>query len=118
MDIRTFESEIERIKLPPRLWGLFTDFFHGTAVDRVIYHHIPPVGAPDGDSVKIRAAGVSEDMVKHYVDDLLFHDNPLFVHAQQSTEPFYFDEIAHPTNLDKRKQDFVDRVLEADLRRG
>jgi hypothetical protein len=38
-------------------------------------------------------------MVKQYVEDRLYRDNPLLQHAMDSTEPFYFDEIGELKDL-------------------
>jgi LuxR family transcriptional regulator/LuxR family quorum-sensing system transcriptional regulator CciR len=118
MEIEDFEARVERVGDPPALWKLFTTFFRGSSIDRVIYHHFPPLGASDADMVRIAADGVPEDMVKQYVEDRLYRDNPLLQHAMDSTEPFYFDEIGELKDLGAREREFVDEVRKADLWRG
>jgi hypothetical protein len=77
MEIEDFEARVERVGDPPALWKLFTTFFRGSSIDRVIYHHFPPLGASDADMVRIAADGVPEDMVKQYVEDRPFPAMPV-----------------------------------------
>ncbi len=118
MSVEEFEAGIAGVSSSPELWKLVTEFIDGSEVERVIYHHLPPIGAPDGGTIDIAAHGVPDDMLHRYIDDRLYRENPLLLHALGSVEPFYFDEIGTHAELTRGQRAFLDAVDEVDFLRG
>jgi LuxR family transcriptional regulator/LuxR family quorum-sensing system transcriptional regulator CciR len=118
MDIESFEKRIAEVQEPAALWDLVTEYFETTDVARMIYHHLPPLGAPDGNRVDVAAHGVPDDLVSRYVEERLYLSNPMLRHALQSVEPFYFDEIAARNDLDASERAFIEDVRALGLLNG
>jgi LuxR family transcriptional regulator, quorum-sensing system regulator CciR len=118
MDVITFEAEVGAVEDPAALWRLVAALFDGTPVERIMYHHLPPLGALDAGRVNVTAAGVPEELVDEYVRRQLYRSNPMLRHALQSVEPFYFDEVAPPPDLPTEEREFYEAVRAADFLRG
>ena len=106
MQVKDFEIAVEAADTPESLWSAFAEYFHGTVVQRLVYLHLPPLGAPDSRSPGFRAEGFSEALVARYMDDRLYRDNPMLRHAQQHVEPVYWDDIAGLDPLNERERAF------------
>src|SRR5690606_15129189 len=113
-----FEARVAAADTPAALWHVVTTYFRDTEIARVIYHHLPPMGAVDGDDVRIKSYGVPADLARHYVEDKLYRDNPVLPRAMRSTEPFYIDEIAGQGDLSDAQRAFVEVARKLDLLRG
>lgn len=107
MLVREYETAVDGCSTPEALWALVGRFFDGTAVDRLIYLHLPPLGAPDDRAPAVRADGYPEELVSRYLAERLYRDNPLLRQAQVSAEPVYWDEIAREPTLTPRERSFV-----------
>lgn len=118
MDLETFETRVAEVQEPAGLWHLVTSYFAATDVVRVVYHHLPPLGAPDGNRIDVAAHGVPEHLVARYVDERLYLDNPMLRHALRSVAPFYFDEVAGRNCLDDAARAFLDKVRDLGLLNG
>lgn len=121
MRIEEVEAAIEHAETPAALWDAAAAFFRGTAITRVMYHHLPPIGAPDAGAVRVSAEGVPEDLVDRYVADRMWRKNPNLLHALTTTEPFYFDEVTDRDALDDltpAEQRLLSEVRKADFLRG
>jgi LuxR family transcriptional regulator, quorum-sensing system regulator CciR len=118
MDLEAFEQRVAEVQEASDLWQLFTDFFEETDVARVVYHHVPPLGAPDGDRIDIAAHGVPPEMVTRYVEERHYRHNPMLRHALNSVEPFYFDDIARSNSLCDDERGFVEVVRGLGLLNG
>lgn len=118
MDIESFERRIAEVREPAALWDLVTEYFDTTDVVRLVYHHLPPLGAPDGNRINVAAHGVPEDLVNTYVEERHYLSNPMLRHALNSVEPFYFDEVTLRNDLDGPEAAFLERVRGLDLLNG
>jgi len=118
MDIETFERRIALVGEPAGLWALVTEFFDATDVVRLVYHHLPPLGAPDGNRINVAAHGVPDDLVNRYVEERLYLSNPMLRHALNSVEPFHFDEVTGRNDLDAGERAFVGTACALGFRGG
>ncbi len=110
MELSAFEDAVERTTEPPALWALCTAFFHARRIVRVTYHHLPPMGALDGDQVRFRAEGIPEYLVARYVAERMWRENPMLAHARTRAEPFYWSEALRDAELSDRAQAFFDEL--------
>jgi len=118
MKIETFEAAVERAADPPAIWRALTAVFKGTVVQRILYHHLPPLGSDDAGKIGVAAEGFPEEIVAKYVGEEMYRRNPLLGYAQQSAEPFYFDEITSLRSLSAREAEWVRSVQEAGYANG
>lgn len=118
MNLEMFETQVGRVDGPEELWRLVTGYFRGTEVGRVLYHHLPPIGAEDDTGISVVADGFPEELVARYVGERLYRRNPLLAHAQQSATPFYFDEIDTLKVLSEREREWIAEVKAAGLANG
>lgn len=116
--LRDFEEQVGRTETPEALWALCTTFFQGRRIARVTYHHLPPVGAPDGESVRFRSVGFPEDLVARYVADRMWRENPMLRHARSKSEPFYWSEVAQTVELSPNAKALFDDLVAAGLADG
>jgi LuxR family transcriptional regulator/LuxR family quorum-sensing system transcriptional regulator CciR len=111
MDLRDFEAAVDATVVGSgELWALCRDFFHARGVVRMTYHHLPPLGAPDGGRVLFRADGFPEDLVARYVAERLWRENPMLRHAMSHPEPFYWSEVARSAELSEGMRAYLDQL--------
>jgi LuxR family transcriptional regulator/LuxR family quorum-sensing system transcriptional regulator CciR len=116
--MEAFEARLASVTEPAELWNVFISFFQGSEVDRVVYHHLPPIGAVDAGRIDIAASGVADEIVDRYVAEKLYKQNPMLQHALGTIKPFYLDEISFPEDLTPDAQKFVDAIRRVDFLRG
>jgi LuxR family transcriptional regulator/LuxR family quorum-sensing system transcriptional regulator CciR len=109
MRLRDVESEIASAETTAELWEALRRYFHDTDVRKLMYMHLPPLGAVDSLSPDIRAEGFSEAFKEQYLERRLYRDNPVFARAQRQVEPIYWDEIDEAT-LNPRERAFLDEA--------
>ena len=104
MLLKDYESAVARAATPEAVWATFSDYFRDTVVDRVLYLHLPPIGAPDTRTPRLGAEGFPEELIVRYLGERLYRDNPALRHAHQRAEPVYWDEVVQlaPTNERER----------------
>jgi DNA-binding CsgD family transcriptional regulator len=117
MRVEDFESAVEAAETPEALWRVFSGYFHGSAVDRIVYLHLPPIGAPDSRSPVLKSKGFPEALVSRYLSERLYRDNPMLRFAAQDVDPVYWDEIKDRP-LSEREQAFLALVRAEGLRHG
>jgi LuxR family transcriptional regulator/LuxR family quorum-sensing system transcriptional regulator CciR len=118
MELQEFKLGVDTAADPPALWRLFTRYFHPTVVRRINYHHLPPLGAPDADQVRLVSEGFPEEAIARYVGERLWRDNPVVAYSQRNSEPAYWDEIAARKPLSEREAVFLRLVASADIGDG
>jgi DNA-binding CsgD family transcriptional regulator len=118
MLVKDYETAVAGCATPEELWDLVARFFSGTGVERIIYLHVPPLGAPDERSPAVRADGYPEDLVDRYIAERLFRDNPLLRYAQTSAEPVYWDEMLAHRDLSPREKAFAETLRSYGLGSG
>ncbi len=113
MLVTYYEGAVGGCQTPQALWDLIGAYFRDTVVDRMIYLHLPPIGAPDERSPSVRADGYPEELVTRYLAERLYRDNPMLRHAQQqSAEPVYWKDLLADPNLTARERTFVNGLEE------
>jgi len=118
MDMGDYETAVGRADQPGELWKLVTGFFHGTSVERILYHHLPPLGARDAGSVEVASFGFPEAMVETYVQEKLYRRNPMLQHGLSTIEPFYLDTVALPDDLTPSQAAFFQAVWDFSFDHG
>jgi LuxR family transcriptional regulator, quorum-sensing system regulator CciR len=108
MRVRDYEVAVGRCTTPEALWALVVRFFFsGTAVERLIYLHLPPVGAPDENTPALAAAGWTEGLVRRLLAKRLFRHSPGLRHARSSSEPAHLDDLLADPELTPGGRDFI-----------
>lgn len=107
MLLKDYEIAVAGCGTPEALWTLIGQYFHDTVVERIVYLHLLPIGAPDERSPAVRADGYPEELVSRYLVERLYRDNPMLRHAQTCAEPVYWDEIARDAALSPRERAFI-----------
>lgn len=118
MLVKDYEIAVADCATPEALWALIGRFFDRTAVERMIYLHLPPIGAPDERAPAVRADGYPDELVSRYLAERLFRDNPLLRQAQTNAEPVYWDEVFAERTLTARETAFVAELRSHDLGSG
>ena len=88
-----FEVAVDAAETTEALWKAFGDYFHGSAVKRLTYLHLPPLGALDDRRPDMKSHGVPDEAIEQYLAGRHYRDNPILQRAQRSAEPVYWDEI-------------------------
>ena len=101
--LKDFESAIARAPTPEAVWATFSEYFCDTVVERLVYLHLPPVGAPDSRRARVRARGFPEELVTRYLGEGLYRDNPALRQAHQRAEPVYWDEVCEKGPANERE---------------
>ena len=117
MAVGNLESRIAGAVSIDALWTALRLHFDGSAVTRIVYLHLPPLGAPDSQAPEIRVAGIPPDLAARYLEERLYRDNPISQAAQRRVEPVYWDEIDEAA-LSEREQDFITEFRATGLRDG
>ena len=118
MLLKDYESAVARAATPEAIWATFSEYFRDAVVDRVMYLHLPPIGAPDGRKPRLRAEGFPEELVLRYLGERLYRDNPALRHAHQRADPVYWDEVAELAPANERESEFAEIFRRADLGDG
>jgi LuxR family transcriptional regulator, quorum-sensing system regulator CciR len=118
MLLRDYESAIAGAPTSEAVWATFSAYFRDTVVDRLVYLHLPPVGAPDSRKVSTRAQGFPEELMARYLGEGLYRDSPALRQAHQRAEPVYWDEVLAQGPANQRERAFLDGFRRADLGDG
>jgi LuxR family transcriptional regulator/LuxR family quorum-sensing system transcriptional regulator CciR len=118
MELKEYESAVERAATPEQLWAVFAGYFQGTVVERLVYLHLPPLGAPDSNRPLVSAEGFPEELVTRYITERLYRDNPMLRHGQQGVEPIYWDEVVAMGPANEREAAFLDTFRKARIGDG
>ena len=93
MPLQGFESGIAAAGTTEELWEALRGYFRGTVVQKLVYLHLPPLGAPDSEMPEMRVEGVPAELAARYLEQRLYRDNPVAIRAQRRVEPVYWDDI-------------------------
>jgi LuxR family transcriptional regulator/LuxR family quorum-sensing system transcriptional regulator CciR len=116
--IRDYEAAIERAETPEAIWAAFAGYFRDTVVNRLVYLHLPPIGAPDSGRPGLRAEGFPEELITRYLGERLYRDNPLLRHAHREAEPIYWDEVVTRGLAGERERTFLETFKAAKIGDG
>ena len=117
MPLQGFESRIAAAGTTEELWEALRAYFSGTDVQKLVYLHLPPLGAPDSQMPEIRAEGISAELAARYVEERLYRDNPVATRAQRRVEPVYWDDIDEE-DLTPGERDFLEEFRAVGLGHG
>jgi LuxR family transcriptional regulator/LuxR family quorum-sensing system transcriptional regulator CciR len=118
MLLKDYESAVARAVTPEVVWTTLSEYFCDTVVDRLVYLHLPPIGAPDSRKPRLRAEGFPQELVMRYLGERLYSDNPVLQQAHQRAEPVYWDEIWERGSANERERAFFEEFRKADLGYG
>jgi DNA-binding CsgD family transcriptional regulator len=118
MLLKDYESAVARAAGPEAVWATFSEYFRETVVDRVVYLHLPPIGAPDSRKPRLAAEGFPEELIVRYLGERLYRDNPVLQQAHQRAEPIYWVEILERGPANERERTFLEEFRKADLGNG
>lgn len=93
MDVERYEQKIDAADEPAAIWELVIAFVASKGIRKLGYRHVPPLGAPDADVLRISSEGYDEAIVRRYLNDKLYQVDPHYLHGLREAEPFYWDEI-------------------------
>jgi LuxR family transcriptional regulator/LuxR family quorum-sensing system transcriptional regulator CciR len=115
MLVKEFETVIARTTTPEEVWAAVAAYFRDKVVDRLVYLHLPPLGAPDDRSPRLRQEGFPEELAARYLAERLYLDNPVVRQGQREIAPVYWDEASPIT---ERELAFVEMFKRAELGDG
>ena len=118
MRVKDFEIAVGEAETPEAIWAVFSEYFRDTDVQRLVYLHLPPLGAADSRNVRLRAEGFPEELVGRYIGEQLYRDNPMLRHAHQNVEPIYWDEILTKGPVNERERAFLEAFNLANIGDG
>jgi DNA-binding CsgD family transcriptional regulator len=108
--VTEYETAVAAAETPEAIWVAVSDYFRGTVVDRIIYLHLPPFGAPDEHRPALRAEGFPEELVTRYLAERLYWDNPVVRQSSERVAPVYWDEAAGSKGMSERERSFVEQT--------
>ena len=117
MRLHGLEGGIAAAATTEELWEALRAYFEASPVQKLIYLHLPPLGAPDSEMPEIRVEGVSAELAARYLEQRLYRDNPVAMQAQQRVEPVYWAEVCE-ANLTPREEAFLDEFRSVGLGHG
>lgn len=91
------------------LWRIVVRYFASHGIKMVIYHHLPPLGAPDEGKTRVAAEGVPIEWLRPYVREKLYRVDPIPIFALRTEKPFYWSEIRDIAVLEPSQKAFLDR---------
>ena len=62
MRLQSLEGGIAAAATTEELWKALRAYFEASPVQKLIYLHLPPLGAPDSEMPEIRVEGVSAEL--------------------------------------------------------
>lgn len=99
-----FETAVERLLRPDELWRLLVGFARNRGVMRLGYHHLPPLGAPDANLLRIENDGFAETLLAQYLTARINGIAALATAIQNGVRPIYLDEIETMPHLSNREK--------------
>ena len=114
MRVKDFEIAVGEAETPKSLGVVFSEYFRDTDVERLVYLHLPPLGAVDSRNAGAGAEGFPEELVNRYIGERLW-DNPMLRHAHQDVEPIYWDEIPTKGPVNERERAFLEAFKLANI---
>ncbi len=117
MQLRDTENEIATAETTATLWEALRAHFQGSVVEKLVYLHLPPLGAPDSRTPELRSEGLDAALGRRYMDERLYRDNPVLIRSQRKVEPVYWDDLDE-SELNLRERAFLDEFRASGLGSG
>ena len=118
MAVPRFEKAIGDATTNKAVWAAVAGHFHGSAVNRVSYLHLPPLGAVDETRPRMYTEGFPDWLVARYFDEGLFRSNPAIKLAANQMQPIYWDELAQHEPRNEREREFLEQFKAVQLGSG
>jgi LuxR family transcriptional regulator, quorum-sensing system regulator CciR len=118
MDASEFEARAEELDRLEDLWRLMVGFARECGVMRLGYHHLPPVGAPDVQLVRIENDGFGEALLAQYLAARVNGFAVLANAIQSSVRPVYLDELEASATLSERERAHIAAYRAAGVMNG
>ena len=88
-------------------------YFETVPAARILYHHMPPIGAPDEGRIRVVGSGYPETWLHTYIRQKRFRCDPVALHAVSAELPFATADIRRLRDLSDDEaalQDEIDRL--------
>ncbi|MSU89426.1 hypothetical protein GE300_07330 [Rhodobacteraceae bacterium 2CG4] len=96
------------------LWYAAIEFFRSQGFTSICYQHLPPLGAPDEDKIRVAASGYDEAWSRRYIAEKMYRTDPIPAQAVSAEEPFRWGDIRKLREMTKPEL----RILELLESRG
>jgi len=115
-----FEARVHTMTRLEDVWAALVDYARHCSVRRIVYHHLPPPGAPDAHLLRIENSGFGDVLLHQYLSAREAGIAVLASVIQNSVRPVYLDELDRYVSLSPRERaqalvslcEALDRVLE------
>jgi LuxR family transcriptional regulator/LuxR family quorum-sensing system transcriptional regulator CciR len=113
MNVEEFEQTARDVPTMDDLWRSLVDFARARAVDKIGYHHMPPVGAPDDTVSRVRNAGFPAEWVEYYFAARSAGTAPISDYARINGQAVYWDDIETLRTLSETERDHLAKLRAA-----
>lgn len=113
-----FFRALDAASWPEPIWHALIGYCTARGIDRVIYHHMPPLGGPDDGKIRVIAHGYPEDWLHGYIRNKSFRRDPLAAEAISSTDPFPWSEIRRRRRLTAAEEAVLRQFAEVGMTDG
>ncbi len=76
-----------------QLWYAAIEFFASQGFSSICYQHLPPLGAPDEDKIRVASSGYDEAWSRKYIGEKMYRTDPFPAQALSGEESFRWSEI-------------------------
>lgn len=118
MDVAEFEREVNAARSTDELWRLLVRFARERGVDKIGYHHMPPMGAPDDTVSRIRNAGFPPEWVEYYFAARQAGTLPITDYARTHGHPVHWDDIETLRDLSLEERGHIAKLRAAGFSHG
>ncbi len=118
MEVAEFEDRVVGSEGCDELWRLLVGFARARGVDKIGYHHMPPVGAPDDTVSRVRNTGFPAEWVDYYFAARQAGTLPVTDYARAHGHPVYWDDIEELRDLIPAEREHLARLRAAGFVHG
>ncbi|MHA3978137.1 helix-turn-helix transcriptional regulator [Halovulum sp. GXIMD14794] len=90
------------------LWFAAIEHFQTEGFDTLCYQHLPPLGAPDEDNIRVASWGYPKDWEQRYIGEKLFRTDPMPAQALTGEEPFRWGDIRQLRDMTPAEKSTLD----------
>lgn len=118
MNVSEFEAIVAEAPSMDALWPSLVGFSGAREIDKIGYHHLPPVGAPDDTVSRVRNAGFPPEWIEYYFAARAAGTMPIADHARINGAPVYWDDIETLRSLSQDERDHLAKLRAAGFVHG
>jgi LuxR family transcriptional regulator, quorum-sensing system regulator CciR len=118
MDPAEFEIAVDGVSRLDELWRLMADYARGCGVQKIGYHHLPPLGAPDAALLRVENEGFGEALLAQYLAARVNGIAALAVAVHRIGRPVYLSELEGLVRLSPREQAHLEGYRAAGIVNG